>query len=88
MPKQLWFKSKRYGWGWTPSTWQGWAILVMYLFAVVPDFIFIDKNLLSISDVFILFFPKIFILTAFLIIICYLTGEKPRWRWGDTDESK
>jgi hypothetical protein len=23
------------------------------------------------------------LLTAVLVFICYKTGEKPRWRWGD-----
>ena len=23
---ELWFRAKRFGWGWAPFTWQGWAI--------------------------------------------------------------
>jgi hypothetical protein len=29
-----WFKRKRYGWGWTPTTWQGWAVVVALVAAV------------------------------------------------------
>jgi len=31
---KLWFKAKRYGWGWTPACWQGWLVLGVY-FAVL-----------------------------------------------------
>jgi hypothetical protein len=27
-------------------------------------------------------------LVALLILICYLTGEKPGWHWGDKDGTK
>jgi hypothetical protein len=30
-----WFRPKQYGWGYTPQTWQGWAILVVVIAAVV-----------------------------------------------------
>ena len=79
---KLWFKAKRYGFGWTPSSWQGWGILVMYIFADISNVIFANNHSDSISDFLIQFFPQLFILTVFLIIICYTTGEKPRWRWG------
>ena len=27
--KKLWFKAKRFGYGWTPIVWQGWAFLIV-----------------------------------------------------------
>jgi hypothetical protein len=27
--KRLWFRARRFGWGWTPITWQGWMALVI-----------------------------------------------------------
>lgn len=82
MEKKLWFKAKRFGWGWTPCTWQGWAILVLYFVGLVPIFIFGDAQPKSFFEVLRLF-PQVLVLTIFLIIICYVTGEKPRWRWGE-----
>jgi hypothetical protein len=26
-PEKLWFRAKRYGWGWTPTSWQGWLVM-------------------------------------------------------------
>ncbi len=78
----LWFRAKRYGYGWYPSSWQGWAVLVMYLFAVTWDFLALDGQSHSVSDTLIGFFPHFYILTVFLIIICEAKGEKAKWRWG------
>jgi uncharacterized membrane protein YhaH (DUF805 family) len=72
---RLWFKAKRYGWGWTPCSWQGWAVLLIWVALFIFSVIKIDhewlKNVLA-----------IIILTVVLIYICYKKGEKPRWRWG------
>jgi hypothetical protein len=80
--KLLWFKAKRYGWGWYPCTWQGWGIVAMYIFAIAWNAPYINNHEHSVSDFLMQFFPQVYILTVFLIIICYTTGEKPGWRWG------
>lgn len=80
--KQLWFKAKTYGYGWTPSTWQGWGVLSMYLFAVVSEAFFVETHAHSITDFLFSFFLRVIILTTFLIIICDAKGEPARWRWG------
>ncbi len=80
--RPLWFKAKRYGWGWYPCTWQGWLILLFFIVGVVTNMSGIDSAVQSPSDLFAHRLPATFILVVFLIIICYLTGEKPRWRWG------
>ena len=86
MHKKLWFRAKRYGWGWYPRTWQGWAILLMYVFAVFANAVYVGNHELSGSDFIRPFFAQTYILTVFLIIICSATGEKPYWRWGRPKE--
>ncbi len=86
--KKLWFKAKRFGWGWYPCSWQGWAVLCMYVFVLISNSIFLNNHVNSISDLLIQFFPDTYILTVFLIIICYTTGEKPKWHWGYKDKSQ
>ena len=80
-PKGYWFKKKLYGWGWTPVKWQGWLVIVAYVFLVVALSLNIDKNLPA--DQFPLsFFVTVIIMTILLIYIAYKTGEKPSWQWG------
>ncbi len=71
-----WFKAKRFGWGWTPCSWEGWAVMLLYLCALVPQFIVIDQNSHSNSDTLIGFAGYFIPLTIFFLVICYLKGEK------------
>jgi uncharacterized membrane protein YhaH (DUF805 family) len=81
-----WFRAKRYGWGWYPTTWQGWAIILLYTIATTLHFINIDKFSHSASDTLINFLLPFIINTTFLLIICFIKGEKPEWRWGEKEK--
>ncbi len=86
-PERLWFKRKLYGWGWTPVTWQGWVVILVYI-ALVALFAFtIDENSPIREVVFTGMLP-IALLTFALIRICYRFGEKPRWQWGKVKDEK
>lgn len=80
---KLWFKAKRYGWGWYPASWEGWLVTILYIL-----FILYRSNKVSAmfdtesSFVFRYTFEIIF-MTIPLILICYLKGEKPKWHWGE-----
>ncbi len=75
-----WFKAKTYGWGWYPINWKGCITLLIFVALEVFIFIKIDSNSHSASDTLINFIPITLFLSILLILICYLTGEKPRWR--------
>ena len=32
---KLWFRSRRYGWGWEPASIEGWLVLLAFIAAVV-----------------------------------------------------
>lgn len=81
-PKNLWFKRKLYGWGWTPVTWQGWAVIFAYIVLVTAFSLTIDNNS-SPREVAFTFAIPVTLLTITLIRICYKKGETPRWQWGD-----
>ncbi len=78
----LWFKAKHYGWGWSPSSWEGWLVTLVYLVFLFGDFVRIDRASSSVSDALSVFIPHALILTLILLIICYWKGERPSWRWG------
>lgn len=80
-PKGYWFKAKIYGWGWTPVTWQGWAVTLGYVVLVLLLALTIDERSPT-KEVAFMFIIPVAILTASLLRICYAKGEKPEWRWG------
>ena len=81
-PEGFWFKRKRYGWGWTPATWQGWTVVIGYLVVVLYLFRNIGVASQSPSDALSSVTAPIIVATAILIYISYKKGEKPRWQWG------
>ncbi|MGH8461101.1 MAG: hypothetical protein ACRESS_05800 [Stenotrophobium sp.] len=77
-PKTFWFPAKRYGWGWgPPNCWQGWAVIVLYAALLMAG----AAVLLPQRDI-PAFIAYTIILSALLTLVCWLKGEKPRWRWG------
>ncbi len=85
--RRYWFRAKKYGWGWgLPLTLQGWGVLVLYCYLL---FILLAQltNTSSPAQVFDIVLQSI-LLTIVLIVICYITGEKPRWRWGEQEGKK
>ncbi len=83
--KSIWFKRKIYGWGWTPSTWQGWLVTFIYSVLVIFLAFGIDDNPSSQNTMYSYFIPMI-LLTAVFIYIAYRTGEKPKWQWGKREK--
>ena len=78
---RYWFPAKRYGWGWgLPSAWQGWVVLVTYLALVLGGIFYVRVS--NGSFVYAIYAA---ILTVALVAICWRTGERPRWRWGERD---
>lgn len=76
MSSKLWFKQKRYGWGWTPGSWEGGVVTLFYGLAVLLWSVWFD-------ELSMWWFLGLLGLVASLIGVCYWKGEKPRWRWGE-----
>ncbi len=73
---RYWFRAKRIGWGWSwPLTWQGWAVLACFFALVGSGALFLRTNAF-------VFFIYVALLSGVLVVICWRTGEPPRWRWG------
>lgn len=85
--KKLWFKVKRYGWGWYPVSWQGWTITLVYavLLGIAVGRVSNYAIGHSVDTAGSLIVPILLHLVwiAFLIgtllYICVRTGEKPEW---------
>jgi hypothetical protein len=82
----LWFRAKSYGWGWTPASIEGWLVLGLFVVGVglnVAVLIYRQQHGVDHKTALIGFLVWLGILVAALIAICFMTGERPRWRWGD-----
>jgi hypothetical protein len=82
--KKLWFKKKRYGWGWYPSSWQGWLVTVAYVSLVTASSLTIDDDSPVREVVFTFVLPAVLSTLAFMRI-AYKKGEAPGWQWGRKD---
>ncbi|MCI5051347.1 MAG: hypothetical protein MRY57_03490 [Candidatus Pacebacteria bacterium] len=80
-PKGYWFKRKLYGWGWTPATWQGWLVTLMYILLVLFFALTISEDSAAREIVFTFILPVV-LLTITFFRIAYSKGEKPKWMWG------
>jgi len=78
-----WFPAKRQGWGWgLPSNRKGWTVLAMFYALVAGGALhFLPRH--QIGE-FIFFCV---VLCGLLILVCYVTGEPPRWRGGSNQDS-
>ena len=80
-PKKYWLRAKWYGWGWTPATWQGWLVTLIYVVLIIFFSSTIDENSPRKEVILMCVLPTI-LLTASFIGIAYKKGEKPKWNWG------
>lgn len=85
MNKKLWFRAKRYGYGWYPCTWEGWlSVGIFIVLLTIGELLFINKlkqnPSLLVTVVFIVYILSI---TSALLYISYKKGELAKWRWGD-----
>ena len=83
----IWFRAKRYGWGWTPTTWQGWLVLAVWILLNVWWFRSVDAQSHSVSDTLIGVAPLFILSTVIFLALCYTKGERPHWRWGDDTQA-
>jgi ABC-type amino acid transport system permease subunit len=83
---RLWFRARDYGWGWTPVTLEGWLVMLAFLVAigaVTAVFLYQLRHGADPGRATRLFMLGIAILCGIVVAICWATGERPRWRWGE-----
>lgn len=79
--KKIWFRSKRFGLGWYPITWQGWLVVLIYVAIILFLAFGVDRQK-SDGNLLIGLIVPVFVTTVVMILICRLKGEKLQWRWG------
>ncbi|HEX6783830.1 MAG TPA: hypothetical protein VF098_04150 [Sphingomicrobium sp.] len=74
-----WFVPKRYGYGATPVTWQGWALTIGFALITTGIAVLFARQPLK------LFATVVPLLVVFTVICARTTRGGWRWRWGDED---
>jgi hypothetical protein len=77
-----WFRPKRYGYGATPITWQGWAVTLGTVLAMVAVSLYLrltERHDWALAA--LLAFDAAAIATLFVVSRRKTDGEW-RWRWG------
>ena len=75
-----WFKPKRYGYGATPTTWQGWAMTLGTVFVMVAVSLYLR---LTEQNLWALLAFDVLALVTLAVISRNKTDGEWRWRWGD-----
>ena len=76
--RKIWFPAKRYGWGWgLPVAWQGWVVLAVFAALVAAGAVFVLPSRGQFA-----FVGYVIVLCLALTAVCWLKGERPKWRWG------
>jgi hypothetical protein len=87
-----WFRPKRYGYGATPVSWQGWALTIGAVAAILLAawvLIGFDRSTAPATANVVLFLVFDAVLVAALWIVSRRTTEGEwRWRWGGAREAK
>ncbi len=68
--RKAWFGPKRYfGWGWTITSWEGLAVVLVYAGLLVANF-----KVLGYSGISSL---GVMVLTLLLVLVAFITGDPP-----------
>jgi len=82
---QYWFKPKRYGFGATPITWEGWVVTLGVVAVLIGSVVIMDRFVdHSNATVWLTWAVLIAIATFWFIQFTRRkTDGEWRWRWGE-----
>lgn len=86
-----WFRPKTYGWGFVPSSWEGWLItlvLIGVVFGLAWSHGFFDTKDPAPTVVFDFLFQLAVTATLFGLIAVRRMKEPLGWRWGTPTKKK
>ncbi|HVX34614.1 MAG TPA: hypothetical protein VHC71_00155 [Hyphomicrobium sp.] len=79
---EYWFRPKKYGFGATPITWQGWAVTLATVLAMVAVTVFLRLHTRSFLGLVGLFAFDALALGVLLVVSRRKTDGEWHWRWG------
>jgi hypothetical protein len=80
---RYWFKPKRYGYGATPVTWQGWVLIVATVAAMISVSLALRLETRSYWGLAALLVFDVAALVFLFIVSRRKTDGDWHWRWGE-----
>jgi hypothetical protein len=81
---RYWFRPRRYGYGATPTTWEGWALTVAV--AAIVAISVVAMNLLADRANFVVWIAWAAIIAAVVVSFVRISRQRTdgewRWRWN------
>ena len=82
---EYWFKPKRYGYGATPTTWQGWALTLGTVAAMVAVSLYLQLNERHDWALAVVLGFDALALAFLFVVSRRKTDGEWRWRWGNSN---
>jgi hypothetical protein len=79
---KCWFRPKRYGYGATPTTWQGWLLIAGIVLAMVAVSLYLRLTAHSLWGLAALLVFNAVALAILAVVSYRKTEGEWRWRWG------
>jgi uncharacterized membrane protein AbrB (regulator of aidB expression) len=87
MGNEFWFRPKTFGYGATPTTWQGWAVIAGYglvILGCVAAMYLRKESLPTIASSIVI----MIVATVTMVAVCVQkTDGAWHWSWGATENS-
>jgi uncharacterized membrane protein AbrB (regulator of aidB expression) len=80
MSSEFWFKPKTLGYGATPTTWEGWAVVAVYSLVVLGCVVAMTVR----KDSFSTFVSSIAMIVVATVVLVVVSVQKTdgTWRWN------
>jgi hypothetical protein len=76
--QQYWFRTMKFGWGWSPATWQAWLITIIFVVVVTGGSIyFTGQNNMP------MYYGFLAVMVVLYLVIAWAKGAPPHWQWGN-----
>jgi membrane associated rhomboid family serine protease len=83
-----WFRPKRYGYGATPTTWQGWLLTLGFVALLVAIMQALEFGMAG-TEAHLAGVAAAVVLAALFTLIAWKKTDGPwRWRWGSDGEER
>jgi hypothetical protein len=78
-----WFKPRRYGYGASPSTWQGWATIVAFPLVCAAVALAVFAMLPAVLAIILFVLFMVVATFGFIAFVRNRTEGEWRWKWAD-----